>query len=104
MMHAIWWVRRMWGLIEIEVVVYVGNENVRQRLSDFALESSGELLWIVLKFLWEGPRFFFFEVPLPTLSPGSGNSRPGTLGLQLFFSLLLLRLFLSGQFLQPIVY
>ena len=86
MMHAIWWVRRMWGLIEIEVVVYVGNENVRQRLSDFALVSSGELLWIVLKFLWEGPRFFFFEVPLPTLSPGSGNSRPGKLGLQLFFS------------------
>ena len=102
MMRAIWWVRRMWGLIEVGVVVYVGNENVRQRLSDFALESSGELLWIVLKFLWEGPRFFSFGAS-PTLSPGSGNSRPGTLGLQLFFSLLLLRLFLSGQFRQPIV-
>ena len=103
MMRAILWVRRMWGLIGGEVVAYVGNENVRQRLSDFALESSGELLWIVLKFLWEGPRFFFFEVPLPTLSPGSGNSRPGTLGRHLFFSLLLLRLFLCDQFAQPIL-
>ena len=102
MMHAIWWVRRMWGLIEIEVVVYVGNENVRQRLLDLALRSSGELLWIVLKFLWEGPRFFFFGAS-PTLSPGSGNSRPGTVGRHLFFSLILLRLFLSGQFRQPIV-
>ena len=92
----------MWGLIEIEVVVYVGNENVRQRLSDFALESSGELLWIVLKFLWEGPRFFFFGAS-PTLSPGSGNSRPGTVGRHLFFALTLLRLFLNGLFLQPIV-
>ena len=91
----------MWGLIEIEVVVYVGNENVRQRLSDFALGSSGELLWIGLKFLWEGPRFFFFGAS-PTLSPGSGNSRPGTVGRHLFFALILLRLFLSGQFLQPI--